>query len=171
MPQRGEGRALSDFRRFYDRPALATDANELLKYVRPADADEWAISVVGGLKHLEGSILAANRLGGEARSVVDSETGRVMMIGGAQPQPQSPGTILTWLVLSDDCERLGITFMRDYRDRLDAFFSRWPRTECFSDARNATHHRWLSYIGYRPTGVVPWGPYSLPFLHFTKGFT
>lgn len=153
--------------RFIVRPVLSGDAARMLKIVRHEDKVEWDCSVAGGLGLLEACIMFS-RTRGEAIMVEDTVTGLPMMIGGVQPG--APGQLLTWLVLAEGCETWGLTFMKDYRHDLDGFFSRWPRTECYSDARNVVHHRWLEYLGYRLHQEVLWGPYDYPFLHFRKGF-
>jgi hypothetical protein len=157
-------------RRFIVRPSLPTDAALMLSYARHEDRNEWDISVPGGLEdHLESSISYCS-VHGEALAVEERETGRIMMLAGAQPQAFKPDMILSWMVLAEGCEQWGLVFMKDYAEDLQGFFDRWPRTECFSDARNTIHHRWLTYVGYEHCGIVPWGPFSLPFIHFKKGF-
>lgn len=139
------------------------------RIVRHEDAREWSVSCVNGLDQLEPSIMWC-RKHGEAICVEDLKTAQPMMIGGAQPQTYDKSIILTWLVLAEGCETWGLTFMKDYRHDLDGFFERWPKTECYSDARNVIHHRWLQYLGYELVAEVLWGHLDLPFLHFRKGF-
>lgn len=155
-------------RRFIVRESWSEDGYRMLRLARQADRKEWDASVLGGLtEHLVSSI-SFSKTHGEAITVEDTETGQPMMIGGAHPGDQ--GQVLTWLVLAEGCEQWGLAFMKDYREDLDGFFSRWPKTECFSDSRNLVHHRWLEFLGYQFRQEVLWGPYDLPFIHYRKGF-
>jgi hypothetical protein len=157
-------------RRFFVRDAIEKDAISMQKVARLEDRQEWQISVVGDFQENLRQSIRHCRKHGEVKVVIDSVTFEPMMLGGAQPQAHDPSIILTWLVVSHKCMAWALTFMKDYREDLEGFFGRWPKTECYSDSRNVVHHRWLRYLGYEEVEEVLWGPYDLPFLHFRKGF-
>lgn len=158
-------------KRFIVRPSKAEDAEAMIECARHEDALEWDASCTGGLKdNLAWSIAWCNNVG-EAITVHDTQTGRPVLIGGAQPQASNIRRVLTWMVVAEGADTgWGLVLMKDYRDDLMGFFKRWPRTECFSDVRNVLHHRWLTYLGYDEVDRVPWGPHGKMFIQFKRGF-
>lgn len=156
-------------RRFIVRDANGRDALAMMDLARPEDAREWDASIVGGLKQLGWSVAWCAQYG-EAIAVIDTLTNKPVLIGGAQPQHHDLSRILTWMVVAEGAEAWGLVLMKEYREYLEGFFKRWPRTECYSDSRNTLHHRWLTYLGYELVEEVEWGSSSLPFMHFKRGF-
>lgn len=153
-------------RRFLVRRATLWDALEMLRCARHEDRVEWEASVEQGLAYLPWSVeWCATH--GEALTVYDTKINNVALLAGAQPQED--GRVLTWMVVAEGVEEWGLALMKDYKDYLDAFFQRWPHTECYSDSRNVLHHMWLQYLGYELIDEVGWGPHGFPFLHFKRG--
>lgn len=140
--------------------ALPVDADLISLRVRKEDIDEWAISTT---EKFIPALSESIRTSEGCVTIFDRQDLPVLIAGG---QPWPDGRVLTWMVIAQGLEDYGLALMKDYRPPLDAFLSRWPEHECFSDARNEVHHKWLRYLGYIDQGIVKWGPYGAPFIHF-----
>jgi hypothetical protein len=142
------------------RPSRPEDARAIIPSVRPVDKDEWDASEPGGLEHLEASIQAADECWTLAKACSPMEP---QVIGGV-----SHGRVC-WLLGTALAEQDAFWLQADTRAFWHGLFARWPYLECWSDARNVTHHRWLTWLGFRLHAVEPWGHLGLPFHHFIRG--
>ena len=92
--------------------------------------------------------------------VIDEE---VVGIYGATADP---GAAIVWMVGTDKLAGNKRVFLRKCRAETEKL--PFARLQCWSDARNKLHHRWLRWSGFKYAGTVHGGPENRPFHHFIK---
>lgn len=143
------------------RPARPRDGKALKP--RQCDIQEWDASIAGGV-----SLLPLNiHLSDEAWTIATKKAPwQPHMIFGVVTQGNPLPT--TWLIGSDLAQRDAAWLLHECRQFMAEFFTRWPLSECFSDARNTEHHRWIKWLGYSLVTIKRMGPKTMPFHHYRK---
>jgi len=128
---------------------------------RLCDVQEWEASIEGGIANL-GFCIGASE---DAWTFWRDQ--RAQMILGVVTEGNAMPT--TWLIGTDKAQEDAQWLLQDCREFIEAFFKRWPQTECFCDERNEAHHRWVRWLGYREHQRLRLGPQDRMFINFRKG--
>lgn len=88
---------------------------------------------------------------------------------GTDPFPQDPKQAVIWMVGTDELTRSPRIPLQFSKLVVKVASEQFVRLTNFVDARNTTHIRWLSYMGFQFTHIHPeFGAAGLPFLEFEK---
>jgi hypothetical protein len=100
-----------------------------------------------------------------AFAMVAPGTGEVLGLCGAKQSPlDNFGTV--WMLCTDNVTKHRHELIRRARTWLDTL--PYERVGNIVDARNKLHIRWLALLGFRFTGALISGPWSLPFIQFER---
>ncbi|EMX0849497.1 hypothetical protein AAF302_000704 [Pluralibacter gergoviae] len=133
-------------------PATAGHIEEMLPFVRQADAQEF---------------LATN--GWSPRRVLDTGlktstfccagliNGRVVAIFGVAPASMIGGSGIPWLVGTDALVTYQRTFLRRCGRVVTAMLMAYPRLENYVDVRNHVAKSWLHWLGFTLEEPAPYG--------------
>jgi hypothetical protein len=162
-----EGYQMGNSGRYRLRSSAIRDADTVLRDIRQEDTDEWDASVEGGVEeHLGYSIMMSD----ECWTLADYRTDEAHVIFGVKSYAaKGRAYASTWMLGTNRSAKDATWLLQAGREFSREFFERWPLTECWSDARNTHHHRWLLWEGYAPNArSEAHGPLGLPFIHFLK---
>lgn len=71
-----------------------------------------------------------------------------------------------WLAACNRAVPKAWALHRHLKHELGALRDLYPTLQCWADARNTTHHEWLTWLGFKNYGSRPYGPMGLPFKYF-----
>ena len=133
------------------------DVEEVLKDVRFADRSEW---YAGTGVLMPTSLEAAIR--GSDTVLTAVEDGKPLIMWGSDKDGR------LWMFATNAAVPKAHRLHRILRPELDRLIRWYGSVFCFADCRNAVHLKWLRWLGFEELGVIPLGPFELPFASFYK---
>jgi hypothetical protein len=73
-----------------------------------------------------------------------------------------------WAVATNAAADHAFTLHMELGHHIKHIMDRGDVVECFSDARNVVHHRWMEWLGFKKIGETRMGPALLPFFWFER---
>ncbi|MBK1871573.1 hypothetical protein [Taklimakanibacter albus] len=73
-----------------------------------------------------------------------------------------------WLIATTLAHDRVFALHRVINPELGKLHDRYPKLVAVSDCRNPVHHKWLDWLGFAFEGIVPFGPWGLPFKQYTR---
>jgi len=126
-------------------PAELSHGEALLADMRPADRREclaaWGPDGLTVLAQHMQHVLSLSK----AEAVVD-DGGQTLLIFGSHPDGK------VWALGTTHAHKHNRSFLTLGKRVIEQLAAGRPRLYCWTDERNTTHHRWLSWCGFRPTG-------------------
>lgn len=145
------------------RAARMYDVAQLAHLLRPDDIEE--IKAASGLDP-EAALYLGVKLGKPSLTFVDPEGGVAGMFGATPTNDPMVGAV--WLMSSDAIEKYPMHFLRRCRPWIDKLNDAYPVLTNYVDARNIVHIKWLKWLGFSFTRLIPYGVSNLPFYEIVR---
>lgn len=141
----------------YVRPPEEGDVAAILKDVRFEDLAEWFAGTGAMMSDLVPEAVRTSDL----VRVAGDERGPLIMWGAS-------GGGRLWMFCTNRAERHAWSLHRVLGPSMDELTGRYGDVHCLADARNASHLRWLTWLGFEELGDVDLAPFGLTFKVYVK---
>ena len=143
------------------RYATLQDAQSVALNLRHEDKEEMA-----GVGHTPFYVLLGY-LFSETTFAFDNTDGELAGIGGLIPDDDGDSAYI-WMLCTPAVTKMGLTALRQAKDRLDELSAPYKMLFSLTDSRNKLHHRLLRYFGFKALRAVPQHPYHIPYYEVVK---
>ncbi len=142
------------------RYATLKDANYVAQNLRYEDRMELA-----GLGHTPFQV-PLGYLMCEDTFAFTNYDGELAGIGGIIPDEEN--NVYIWVLCTPAISKMGITFFRQAKARIDELTEGYKMAYALCDSRNKLHHRFLKFLGFKALRAIPQEPYYIPYYEVVK---
>lgn len=143
--------------------ATIFEVHSLLKDVREADAEEWALATLMPLSLTLTQSVERTR---NSRAVLDHK-GDCLALWGVSPSDR-PEVGFAWMVATKGATRRLVAMHRLFAQGISEMHDLYPHLEAWAYEGNTLHHRWMERMGFRRTGHEVVSKFDFKFFQFAR---